>query len=103
MIKYKKPTIDTLRRFPYLYRMQAQQVLDKEVRLAIASTADSFVMASLLVMIEEYGLDTSDGSDDVQKFISALQKVIDFNSEYYEEAIAEGLRHKLREYGVEYE
>lgn len=99
MIKYKKPTLDTLKRFPCLYRMQAQQLLDKEVRLAISSTADSFFMASLLVLIEEFEME----EDDIRRFVAHFQTTIDTNCEYYEEAVAEGLRHKLKEYGYEYD
>ena len=102
MVKVSKATMATIKRFPELYKRQAMQVIDKECRDAINITADSFVMASMLVLIEHFGFGTKEGSTRVYKFIDALQKTIDFSAEYYDDAMAEGLRNKLHEYGVDF-
>lgn len=77
-----KATLQTIKRFPELYKRQALQVIDRETSEAIRITADSFVMASILVLIEEFGFGTS--------------------AEYYDEAVAEGLHNKLSNYGIEF-
>ena len=102
MIKVSKATMATIKRFPELYKRQAMQVIDKECRDAINITADSFVMASMLVLIEHFGFGTKEGSTRVYKFIEELQKTIDFSADYYEDAMAEGLRNKLHSYGVDF-
>lgn len=97
-----KATMDCVRRFPQLYKMQALQVIDKEVRDAINITADTFVMASMVVMIEHYGLDATN-EDSINTFVKHLQDIVDFNADRYDDAVAEGLRNRLRNsYGIEY-
>lgn len=102
MVKVSKATMATIRRFPELYKRQAMQVIDKECRDAINITADSFVMASLLVLIKHFQFGTRKGSTRVYQFIEELQKIIDLSADYYDDAMAEGLRNKLHEYGVDY-
>ena len=102
MIKVSKATMTTIKRFPELYKRQAMQVIDKECRDAINITADSFVMAAMLVLIEHFYFGTREGSTRVYKFIEELQNTIDFSAEYYDDAMAEGLRNKLHNYGVDY-
>ena len=97
-----KATLQTIKRFPELYKRQALQVIDREQSEAIRITADSFVMASILVLIEEFGFGTGDNATRVQRFVSKLQEVIDTNAEYYDDAVAEGLHNKLSNYGIEF-
>ena len=98
MVKVSKATMATIKRFPELYKRQAMQVIDSEVRSAISITADAFVMASMLVLIEEFGFGTKADSTRLPRFVKALQDTIDVNAEYYDEAVAEGLRQKLHNY-----
>ena len=103
MVKVSKATLATIKRFPELYKRQAMQVIDAEVRRAINITSDAFVMASMLVLIEEFGFGTKSYSTRLHRFVKALQDTIDTNSDYYDEAVAEGLRQKLHNYySVEY-
>lgn len=98
MVKVSKATLATIKRFPELYKRQAMQVIDAEVRRAISITSDAFVMASMLVLVEEFGFGTKEGSTRLPRFVKALQDTIDVNAEYYDEAVAEGLRQKLHNY-----
>ena len=102
MVKVSKATLDTIKRFPYLHKMQAMQVIDAEVRRAINITSDAFVMASMLVLIEEFGFGTKADSTRLPRFVKALQDTIDVNAEYYDEAVAEGLKNQLSYLGVSY-
>ena len=102
MIKVSKATMDCVRRFPQLYKMQALQVIDKEVRSAINITADAFVMASMLVLVREFGFGTKEDSTRLPRFVKALQDTIDMNADYYDDAVAEGIEHQLRAVGVNY-
>lgn len=98
-----KATLQTIKRFPELYKRQALQVIDREQSEAIRITADSFVMASILVLIEEFGFGTMGANaTKVQRFVAKLQEVIDTNAEYYDDAVAEGLHNKLANYGIEF-
>ncbi len=101
-MKYRKEVYQRVNRFPELYKRQAFAMLDYATADAINTTADSFIMASLLVLIEEFGFGTTENSTRINKFIDALQTVIDTNADQYEESVAEGLKHKLHNYGVEY-
>lgn len=56
MIPVSKATLKTVNRFPELYKRQALQVIDREQSEAIRITADSFVMATLLVLITDRGV-----------------------------------------------
>ena len=101
-IPLKPVTMKTINRFPALYKIQAQQAIRYEVNDAINITADSFIMASLLVLIEEFGWGTNKRATRIDRFLRKLQEVIDTNADYYEDAVAEGLRSKLHNHGVEY-
>lgn len=46
-----KATLQTIKRFPELYKRQALQVIDREQTEAIRMTADSFVMASMIALV----------------------------------------------------
>lgn len=102
MIPVSKATLQTIKRFPELYKRQALQVIDREQSEAIRMTADSFVMATLLVLIEEFDFGTSAGATKLQRFVDALQKKIDTSAEYYDNAVAEGLHNQLSAHGVDY-
>ena len=98
-----KATMQTIKRFPELYKRQAMQVIDREVDEAIRKTADCFVMASILVLVEEFGFGTiGANATKVKRFTEKSQEVIDTNAEYYDDAVAEGLRNRLSNQGVCY-
>jgi hypothetical protein len=103
MYQPKKASMDCVKRFPALYKMQALQVIDREVRDAISITADTFVMAAILVLAEHFGFGTSEGSTRIPKFVEELQNTVDLGAEYYDDAVAEGLRNRLRNLGICYD
>jgi hypothetical protein len=98
----KESTAKTINRFPVLYKMQAQKVIEYEVADAIRITADSFVMASILALVEEFGFGTTGNATRICRYIAKLQSIIDTNAEHYDDAVAEGLRNKLHNLGIEY-
>lgn len=104
MIPISDASVAQLRRFPYKERLIAQQVLRKEVLDKVDITADSIVCASLIVLIEEFGFGTktSDKSR-ILRYIKSLQELLDLSADYYDEAMAEGLRLRLHRLGVDYE
>ena len=97
-----KATLQTIKRFPELYKRQALQVIDREQTEAIRITADAFVMGAILALVEEFNFGTNARSTRVNRFVKKLQEVIDTNAEYYTEAVVEGLRNKLHNLGIEY-
>ena len=97
-----KATMQTIKRFPELYKRQATQVIHAEVDDAIRTTADSFVMASIIALIEEFGFGTNERATRVKRYIAKLQETIDTNAEFYDNAVAEGLHNKLSAYGLDY-
>ena len=101
-IPLKPVTLKTVNRFPAIYKIQAQQAIRYEVHEAIRTTADSFVMAALLVLIEEFDFGTDKQATRIHRFIDKLQETIDTSSDHYDEAVAIGLRNKLSAYGVTY-
>lgn len=92
-----------IKRFPMLYKMQAQQAIDYAVRDAVRTTADAFVAASVLALIEEFDFGTNERSTKIPRFIAKLQEIIDTNADFYDDAVAEGLKNKLHNYGIEYD
>lgn len=92
-----------INRFPMVYRMQAQKAIDYAVRDTVRVTADAFIMASVLALIEEFDFGTKEQSTRIPRFIAKLQDVIDTNADFYDDAIAEGLKNKLHNYGIEYD
>jgi hypothetical protein len=101
-IPIKPITSKTINRFPALYKIQAQKAIEYEVSDAIRITADSFVAASILALVEEFGFGTSEKSTKIHRFVKRLQSIIDVNADFYDDAVAIGLRNKLRGYGVDY-
>lgn len=101
-IPLKPVTLKTVNRFPAIYKIQAQQAIRYEVHEAIRITADSFVMASLIALIEEFDFGTNEKATKIHRFIKKLQQVIDVSADFYDDAIANGLENKLNNYGVKY-
>ena len=102
MIPVSKATLKTINRFPELYKRQSLQVLDSEISEKIRTTADSFVMASMVAVIEVFHCGTSSNSTKLKEYVAALQDIIDTNAIFYDDAVAIGLRNKLHDLGVEY-
>ena len=102
MIPVSKATLKTINRFPELYKRQALQVIDHEQSEAIRMTADSFVMASMIALVEEFDFGTTQYSTKLNRFIAKLQEVIDTSAEYYDNAVVEGLHNKLHALGIDY-
>lgn len=101
-IPIKEVTAKTINRFPMLYKMQAKKAIEYEVSDAIRITADSFVMASMLALVEEFGFGTNERSTRILRFVKRLQNIIDTSADYYDDAVAIGLRNKLHGLGIEY-
>lgn len=101
-IPIKSVTAKTINRFPMLYKIQAKQAIEYEVKDAIRITADAFVMASILALVEEFGFGTTEQSTRIPRFIERLQSIIDTNADHYDDAVAIGLRNKLHGLGIEY-
>lgn len=101
-IPINKVTLKAINRFPELYKRQTLQFLYYEKRDAIHTTADTFVMASVLALVEEFRFGTKKYSTRIQRFISKLQEIIDTSADYYDDAVAFGLKNKLSELGIEY-
>lgn len=101
-IKYEKATLAAINRFPMLQRMQALQVLDREIRRAVRITADTVQMANMIVQIdyEKYG--TRKGSTRLERHVRRVSEIVDLAADFYDDAMAEGLRNQLHERGVEY-
>ncbi len=96
MIAVSKATLATVKRFPELYKRQAMQAIDAEVRDKATIAIDTMVMASLLVLVEQgRGME-------IPAFVAALQEIVDTSADFYEDAVAEGLRNRLHNLGIEY-
>ena len=96
MIPVSKATLATIRRFPELYKRQSMQVLQSEVRDKSGIAIDTMLMATLLYFAE------NDREEEIPGFIDFVQKTVDTSAEYYEDAVAEGLRNRLHNLGIEY-
>lgn len=103
MIPVSKATMKTINRFPALYRMQALQVIDNERSDIIRRTADSFVMASIIAIIEEFHCGTAPNATKIGRYVAKLQEIIDTNAVYYDDAVVEGLHNKLHNLGIDYD
>ena len=92
-----------VKRFPELYKRQAQDAISYAVKDTLNITADSFIMGALIVLIEEFGWGTDEKkATRIPRFMSALQEIIDINSDKYDDAVAEGLRIRLHKLGVDF-
>ena len=93
MIKGKKATMATIHRFPELYRRQAMQV----IRETTSTALDTIVMASILYFAE------NGREEEIPGFIDHIQRTVDTSADFYEDAVAEGLRSRLQnEFEIEY-
>ena len=102
MIPVSTATLKQINRFPELYKRQALQAIRHEVEDTIRVTADSFVMASLIALIEEFDFGTNERATRIKRYLDKLQETIDTNAEFYDNAVAEGLHNKLSAYGLDY-
>lgn len=102
MYRASKATMQTVNRFPELYKRQALQVVERERSAGIRSTANAFVMASMIVLVEEFNFGTTAKSTKILRFVDALQKVIDTSADFYEDAVVEGLHNRLHDLGIDY-
>lgn len=102
MIPVSKATVKVINRFPELYKRQALQAIDTESSRSIRSTADAFLMAAMLVLIEEFDFGTTATSTKLTRFVQAMQNKIDTSADFYEIAVIEGLHNQLLSHGVEY-
>lgn len=90
-------------RFPELYKRQAQNAINYAVKDTLDITADSFVIASLIVLIEEFGWGTDEKrATKIPRFMKALQETIDINADKFDDAVAEGLRIRLHNLGIDF-
>ena len=101
-IKYEKATMAAINRFPMLYRMQAYQAIEREVRRAVRIAADSVQMANMIVLIDDHGYGTKEGSTRLERHVKRVSEIVDLAADFYDDAMAEGLRNQLHERGVEY-
>ena len=102
-IPMNKVTLKTIGRFPELYKRQTLQLLQYEKSDATRTTAHTFVMASVLALIEGFDFGTAKNATRIPSFIARLQEIVDINAEYYGDAVAFGLKNKLHAYGIEYD
>ena len=101
-IKYEKATMAAINRFPMLYRMQAYQAIEREVRRAVRIAADSVQMANMLVLIED-GYGTRVGSTRLENHVKRVSEIVDLAADFFDDGMAEGLRNRLHLFhSVEY-
>lgn len=94
-----KASIKMLKRMSEKDRVLANAVLNEEIHDKVSITADSFVCASMLVLVEQFDF----GKVRIERFLKALQEQIDNGADFYEDAVAEGLANKLKSKGFDYE
>lgn len=98
----KQITVKELRKFPEPYRTMAASMIRHQSREAVRITADSLIMGAMIVLIEEFGFGTTANATKLRIFHEKLQAVVDTSAEYYDDAVAEGLKNRLYRLGVEY-
>lgn len=103
--KISDASMKQLLRLPDKYRVIAKQVVRNEVCDAVNVTADSLMLAWSIVMIElwGYGTNTRRADSRLKKTYDEVQKIIDFAAGRYGDAMAEALRKRLKDLGIEYE
>lgn len=102
MLKIDKELMKALGRFPTVYRMQAEKIIDQACRDIVSICTDSVAMAAMLVLIEQFGFGTTRQTKRLERFVTALQELLDYGTTRYDDALAEWLRGRLHNYGVEY-
>ena len=103
--KITDASLKQLRRFPYKERMIALQVVKAEKIDAVRVTADACTIGAIITMIEAFGFGTNVRREDsqIKKFMEYYQELMDYASEHYGDAVAEGLRKRLHDLGIDYE
>ena len=103
--KISDASIKQLRRFPYKERMIAEQIIKKEVKDWIDIVADTCIMGALIELIEDFHFGTNVHREDsqIKKFMAGFQEITDYAAQRYGDAMAEGLRKRLHDLGVEFE
>lgn len=103
--KISDASMKQLLRMPDKYRVIAKQVVRNEVCDAVTVTADSCVLASAIVLMEEFkfGANTKRPDSRMKHYFDSLNELIDFSAKRYGDAMAEALRKRLKDLGIEYE
>ena len=96
MIKASKATMDVIKHFPSKEKVLALQVLGTEIKDKAGIAIDSVLIATCLYLVE------TDRSDEIEAYMKWMQDKLDHDADWYDEAIAEGLKNQLHEYGIEY-
>ena len=104
-VKISDASIKQLRRLPSRERILAEQIIRKEKMDAVDVTADSIMLAWSIVLIETqgYGTNTKRPDSRLKRCYDEVQKIIDFAAGRYGDAMAEGLRKRLHDLGIDYE
>ena len=104
-VKISDASLKQLRRFPYKERLIAEQIVRAEIIDKVRLTTDACTMAAIIVMIEKFDFGTNVRRDDsrIRAFMDYYQEVMDYSAERYGDAMAEGLRKRLHDLGIDYE
>lgn len=104
-IKISDASIKQLRRLPSRERIICEQVLKNEVIDWMHITSDTIVMGALIVLIEEdhYGKNIERDDSRLRRFAENLQELIDYTAGRYDQAMAEALRRRLHNHGIDYD
>lgn len=103
--KISDASIKQLRRFPSRERIIAEQIIRNEIIDKVRVTSDACTMAAIIVMIEKFEFGTNVRREDsrIRQFMDYYQEVMDYAAERYGDAMAEGLRKRLHDLGIDYE
>ena len=104
-VKISDASIKQLRRLPSRERILCEQIIRKEKIDATDVTCDTVVLASAIVLIEEFGFGSNTRRPDsrVKRYFDKLQELVDFAGTRYGDALAEALRKRLHYLGIDYE
>ena len=103
--KISDASIKQLRRLPSRERILAEQIIKNEIIDKTRITADSCTMAAIITLIENdrYGKNVRRADSKIRAFMDYYQEVMDYAAERYGDAMAEGLRKRLHDLGIDYE
>ena len=104
-VKISDASLKQLRRFPYKERMIAEQIVRNEIIDKVRVASDACTMAAIIVMIEKFEFGTNVRREDsrIRQFMEYYQELMDYAAERYGDAMAEGLRKRLHDLGIDYE
>ena len=102
MVKMCKAAWDIIKRLPYREQIQASKALCIQSGRDVATAVDVIMMASMLYHIEHDGYGTREGSVRLKRYVAGVQSIVDTNCDYYDDAVAEGLRNRLHNLGIDY-